>query len=152
MISASDKYFLMLITPIRFVGNLAKKKNTLMPLFLQPRRSWMQEIKGWGIRSKLFLYAITARWAEVGVALSTDAQPGWLWPFPGCCITSVPLGEVSLLQPNYVTVTRSLTSPSEPQPWVSRHVSLLITPSISSIGRGFVAIMGSHVRELKSSK
>lgn len=37
MIPASDKYFLMLIMPIRLAGNLAMRKNKLMLLFLQTR-------------------------------------------------------------------------------------------------------------------
>lgn len=151
----------MLITPIRFVGNLAKRKNKLMLLFLQSRRSWMQESKGWGIRSKLVLYAVTARWAGVGVAPSTDAQLVDLR-------LALASSRVLYFFCRHGSLRESLTAPAQlcgcdQEPdlliWASCvgfpkdvNVDLLITPLIPSSGRGYVAIMGSHVRELKISK
>lgn len=151
--------------PIRLAGNLAMRKNKLMLLLLQTRnrRNWRRESKGWWIRSKLFLHAITARWAGVGVAPSTDAQvialrvgsaTCWVLYFFCPCHS---LGE-------------SLTAPAqlcdcdrEPElPICSScmcfpkdvHVALLITCTllISYGRRNFVALMGSHLRGLKISR
>lgn len=151
--------------PIRLAGNVAMRKNKLMLLFLQTRntRDWRQESKGWGIRSKPFLHAVTVRWAGVGVAPTTDAQ---LIALRVGLVTSrapylfCPSGS---LRENLTALAQLRDSDQEPDlpicssrvcfPKVA-HIALLITyiPLISYDGRDFVAITGSHLKVLKVSR
>lgn len=151
--------------PIRLAGNLAMRKNKLMLLFLQTRnrRDWRQESKGWGIRSKLFLRAVTVRWAGVGVAPSTDAQLIALRV--GLATSRVlyffcPLGS---LRESLTAPAQLCDSDREPDlPICSSrvcfpkavHIDPLITCTLLIFyhGRDFVAITGSHLSGLKITR